>query len=77
MSELASEVVLRQVLEELHELRRKVEKIEALLESRLLPVEEASEDDAEAIEAGMREYREGKTLSHEEVSRLLRRENTR
>jgi predicted transcriptional regulator len=67
---------LGRILEELQELRRRVERLEALFEERVLGVEEASPDDIAAVEAARREYREGRTVSHEEVLRRFLQKDT-
>ena len=51
-----SEGILKEILEEVRELRRKVEKIENIVEERLIGVDEPLPDEVEAI----REYEEAK-----------------
>ena len=52
--------VEKQILEELRMLRERVERLEALLEERLIEVEEPEPDEVEAIKEYMDAKRKGK-----------------
>ena len=62
------------ILKELKLLRERVNRIEGILEfivNRLLPEEEMSEGDREALREALEEYRKAKTISLEEAVRQL------
>ena len=59
------------ILKELREIRHRVEKIEMIVESRFIPVEEPSEDDIKAIEEARRDMEEGRAISLEEAKKKL------
>ena len=61
-----SEGILKEILEEVRELRRKVEKIENIVEERLIGVDEPLPDEVEAI----REYEEAKKKGTVDFVRL-------
>ncbi|RLE71369.1 MAG: hypothetical protein DRJ37_05110 [Thermoprotei archaeon] len=60
------------LLQELRLLRERVDRIERILEfilERLLPEEEITEEDREALREALEEYRRGETVSLEEALR--------
>ena len=62
------------MLRELELLRVRVDRIERVLEfivERLLPEEEMTEDDREALREALEEYRRGETIPLEEVLERL------
>ncbi|RLG53245.1 MAG: hypothetical protein DRN99_06950 [Thermoproteota archaeon] len=62
------------LLRELELLRVRVDRIERVLEfivERLLPEEEMTEDDREALREALEEYRRGETIPLEEVLERL------
>jgi len=62
------------LLQELKMLRERVDRIERILEflvDRLLPEEEMSEDDREALREALEEHRKGETILLEEALKRL------
>ena len=62
------------MLQELKMLRERVDRIERMLEflvERLLPEEEMSEDDREALREALEEHRKGETVLLEEALKRL------
>lgn len=62
------------ILQELKQLREKVDKIEKMLEyivDSLLPEEEMSDEDRETLREALEEHRKGETIPLEEVLKQL------